>query len=45
MEATYPYGIKNQRNARNTLLGVFRPKVPWGLWVPKLVLYGIRGLV
>ena len=35
MEANYPYAIKNQRGAT---------KIPpsRGLWMPELVLYGIR---
>ena len=37
MEANYPYAITNQRG------GILRSKAPSrGLWMPKLVLYGVR---
>ena len=39
MEANYPYDIKNKRGAGGILLF----KAPSrGLWMPELVLYGIR---
>ena len=47
MEATYPYAIKNQRGASKIPLngGILRSKAPSrGLWMPELVLYGIREL-
>ena len=40
-----PYAIKNQRGASKIPLvgGIFRSKAPSrGLWMPELVLYGIR---
>ena len=45
MEANYPYAIKNQRGASKIPLvgGILRSKAPSrGLWMPELVLYGIR---
>ena len=45
MEADYPYAIKNQRGASKIPLvgGILRTKAPSrGLWMPELVLYGIR---
>ena len=45
MEANYPYDIKNQRGASKIPLvgGILRSKAPSrGLWMPELVLYGIR---
>ena len=47
MEANYPYAIKNQRGASKIPLvgGILRSKAPSrGLWMPELVLYGIREL-
>ena len=45
MEANYPYDIKNQRGASKIPpnWGILRSKAPSrGLWMPELVLYGIR---
>ena len=45
MEANYSYAIKNQRGASKIPLvgGILRSKAPSrGLWMPELVLYGIR---
>ena len=45
MEANYPYAIKNQRGASKISPngGILRSKAPSrGLWMPELVLYGIR---
>ena len=45
MEANYPYAIKNQRGASKIppTRGILRSKAPSrGLWMPELVLYGIR---
>ena len=45
MEANYPYDIKNQRGASKIPLvgGILRSKAPSrGLWMPEVVLYGIR---
>ena len=45
MEANYPYDIKNQRGARKIPPNgvILRSKTPSrGLWMPELVLYGIR---
>ena len=45
MEANYPYDIKNQRGASKIPPngGILRSKAPSrGLWMPELVLYGIR---
>ena len=42
---TIPYAIKNQRGASKIPLvgGILRSKAPSrGLWMPELVLYGIR---
>ena len=44
---TIPYAIKNQRGASKIPLvgGILRSKAPSrGLWMPELVLYGIREL-
>ena len=48
MEANYPYAIMNQRGASKISLvgGILSSKAPSrGLWMPELVLYGIRLLV
>ena len=47
MEANYSYDIKNQRGASkippNANGGILRSEAPSrGLWMPELVLYGIR---
>ena len=45
MEANYPYDIKNQRGARKIPLvgSILRSKAPSRrLWMPELVLYGLR---
>ena len=45
MEANYPYDIKNQRGASKIPSngGILPSKAPSrGLWMPELVLYGIR---
>ena len=45
MKPTIPYDIKNQRGASKIPLvgGILRSKAPSrGLWMPELVLYGIR---
>ena len=47
MEDNYPNAIKNQRGASKIPLvgGILRSKAPSrGLWMPELVLYGIREL-
>ena len=47
MEANYPSAMKNQRGASKIPLvgGILRSKAPSrGLWMPELVLYGIREL-
>ena len=45
MEATYPLCHKEPARSKQRPVGSLRSKVPSrGLWMPELVLYGIREL-